>query len=97
MSNNVNPINSGLQAVNSVTGTSGNAPIATINATNVYALFQNIGATDMYITFSGATASTTNSFLLKANGGMIEFTDFMPLGVVSVYSVGNWTMAYMIA
>jgi len=90
------PVNLNYTVVSSasVTGSSQQSLVA-LTANNVYAMYQNTGASDVWINFSQNTAAVGLGFLLKANGGTLEFSSFIPTGGVNVYPVGNTTIAYI--
>lgn len=94
MANSV-PINASYRSVTSVAVAAGSQSLAALTANNVYALFQNTGASDIWINFCSNVAAVGTGFLLKANGGTIEFSSFIPTGGVYVYGTGSSSITYI--
>ena len=70
--------------------------VAVLYAYKVYALFQNIGANDVWIAFSNGNGVVNGSFLLKANGGSIEFSDYIPTGSVGAVCASGQTSSVQV-
>jgi hypothetical protein len=90
----ITPIN-----VGPVTQTSGFAvasanTITTLVSGQVYFLFQNNGTADVNLGFSGTAPTGTTGITVKANGGSIEFVNFIPTGAVAVYATASGSHAY---
>jgi len=91
------PQNTGAATVATTTLGGGTQTLLTLNSSHVYFLVQNIGSTDVQISFSGVSATFNSGFLLKAGGGTLEFSSFIPTGSVTAYCNQNFTLTTLLA
>lgn len=72
--------------------------VATLTAATIYYTIQNKGTGDITVAFAGTIASAVSGFLLKP-GSSLEFSNFIPLGDVSVRAdlTGTPSFVQMIA
>ena len=97
------PVNSGAATVGKVTSiTTGSwFTVTTITSANSFFFIQNVSPVDINIQFSG-NSYANGTFILKANGGTIQFSvgDFLPTGLVTVNAVSGSSqgaITYMVA
>lgn len=92
------PVNTLKSSVSVVTVPAATATtIAASGANNIYLMLQNLGTSDAWVQFGNVAAAVDGGFLLKANGGTVEFSSLIPLGGISIYSSSQIKIAYILA